>query len=194
VQLPAKATETFDPRDTLPRSDHYFEALAIKDVSMITFLRARGFALAAILASSSLAAPLLVQNAAAAAESRGRTFDNGVFVDNKRYQVANVPIAVAHGQTVRIQGWVLDAQSRKPGNSLLCSVDGATPHAIPGYPLPRPDVAAAQHDPDASRSGFELAVKVDDLSAGVHRFHFVLMGPNASTTPLPTDVQLAVRK
>lgn len=150
--------------------------------------------IAATTMASLMAWLMLDLRPAAAAETFGRSFEYGVFVNGRRIQVGNAIIPVRAGQAVRIQGWVVDADSGKPGLSLLCAVDGGAPAPVSAYPLPRPDVATAQHDSGADKSGFELPIDLSKLSTGVHRYHFILVGQNSASTPLTPDVQLSASR
>lgn len=129
-----------------------------------------------------------------AAGAIGETFDYGVYVKGRRIQVTSAPILVAAGQTIRIQGWALDARTMKPGAFLLYALDGGAPTRVSGYPLPRPDVAAALGVPTAAKSGFVLPINLAGLRQGPHRFHFTLSTSDAAMTALPTDVQITITK
>jgi hypothetical protein len=155
-------------------------------------IRGGTLVLTAIIASAVLSLPVLNWRPVAAAEVFGRSFQYGVFINNRRVQVGNTPIAVGAGQTVRIQGWVVDGDTGNPGMSLLCGIDGAVPTPVGGYPLARPDVAAAEHDRGAGKSGFELPIDTSKLSSGVHRYRFILVGQSGSQTALSPDVQISV--
>jgi hypothetical protein len=128
--------------------------------------------------------------AAVAANTLGRSYEYGVFVDRKRHEVSSRPIRVPAGHDFRVQGWVLDSRTMKPGMSLLVATDGGTPVPVPDYPLRRPDVVAALHDPGAEVSGFELTVP--KLANGVHRLHFTLVGNDRAVMGLSPDVLVTI--
>jgi hypothetical protein len=128
--------------------------------------------------------------AADAANTLGRTYEFGVFVARKRHEVSSTPIPVPTGHAFRVQGWVLDSRTMKPGMSLLVATDGGTPVPVRDYPLRRPDVVAALKDPGAEMSGFELTVP--RLAKGVHRLHFTLIGNDRAVMGLSTDVLVTI--
>jgi len=74
---------------------------------------------------------------------------------------------VRRSERVRLSGWILDARTHRPGESMYVDIDGVQ-RIVGRYGMARPDVAAAFHDPRAAAAGFTLDFPASVLALGSH--------------------------
>jgi len=74
---------------------------------------------------------------------------------------------VRRSERIRLSGWILDARTHRPGESMYVDIDGVQ-RIVGRYGMARPDVAVAFHDPRAAAAGFTLDFPASILALGSH--------------------------
>lgn len=76
-------------------------------------------------------------------------------------------VTIPRDQETTVTGWVVDPAARQPVTSVGISIDGKVLGKTI-YGRPRPDVAAALHEPSYTESGFEASLPAGSIAPGNH--------------------------